>query len=112
VTFFRLMISWILWCVQQPLGQDEEAMTHWYKHRLSLGFEGVENVLIQDPRSCTFCHGDTPGSRETWRFSEVFNAWRHHLNKSTYLTIGRGGDVCEALEAYVAARTRRQPNAQ
>ena len=106
------MILWILCCIQGPLGQDEEAMTNWYKYRLSLGFEGLENVLIQDPLSCACCHGDMLGSRETRVFSRVFHAWCHNLNKSLYPIIGRGGGVRDTLEAFTADYPRRQPNAQ
>jgi hypothetical protein len=87
-------------------------MTHLYKHRLSLCFEGLENVLIQNPLSGAFCHGDALGSWETCWFSRFFNAWRHDLNRDSIPDHRSRWGLLRRAGSLHRRYPRRQPNAQ
>ena len=87
-------------------------MFDWYKHWLSLGFEGLENVLAQGPLIGAFSHGDTLGLLSICLFPQIFNTWRNDQNMSPYLTIGRVAAACDELDAFTAACPCRQPDAQ
>ncbi|HYE40145.1 MAG TPA: maleylacetoacetate isomerase, partial [Ramlibacter sp.] len=50
----------VLLHLRDALGQDQEARDDWYRHWIGVGFDGLEAMLADDPRSGTFCHGDTP----------------------------------------------------
>jgi maleylacetoacetate isomerase len=98
--------------IQGPMGQDDDAMIAWYNHWISLGFEAIEAMLVDNPETGDFCHGDTPGLADACLIPQIFNAQRHDLDMAAYPTIQRIWDRCATLEAFAAAHPNRQPDAQ
>src|SRR5436190_4101858 len=51
----------VLRYLTRELGRDEAALAEWYNHWIAVGFDALEPLLAQDPRTGAFCHGDAPG---------------------------------------------------
>jgi len=95
-----------------PLGHDQEAIERWYNHWITSGFNAFERLLADDPRTGTFCHGDTPGLADIALVPQVYNAHRYPLDLTHYPTILRVYENCKALDAFAAADPDRQPDSE
>ncbi|MBV8888830.1 MAG: maleylacetoacetate isomerase [Alphaproteobacteria bacterium] len=100
----------VLRYLHRPLGHDEVAVEAWYNHWIAAGFEALERLLADDPRTGAFCHGDRPGLADIALAPQVVNAERYRLDLSSYPTITRIFDTCMGLEAFAAAHPDRQPD--
>jgi maleylpyruvate isomerase len=98
--------------LRDPLGQDEAAVARWYNHWIAVGFEALEAMLAADPRTGTYCVGDTPGLADAVLIPQVVNAATYKLDMTPYPTIRRIFDRCMALEPFAAAHPTRQPDAE
>lgn len=94
------------------LAVDEAAKKAWYHHWVGSGLATVERLLAGDPRTGTFCHGDTPTLADLCLAPQVFNARRFDCDLSAMPTIRRIVAACEALEAFIQASPARQPDAE
>lgn len=102
----------VLQFLQGPLGIDQAAMTDWFNHWIRLGFDAIETLLADDPRTGRFCHGDHPGMADVCLVPQVFNSRRHDLDLTPYPTISRIWQACEAEVAFAEAHPSRQPDAE
>src|SRR5260370_752079 len=93
-----------------PLAHDEKAIERWYNHWITNGFAAFEQLLAADPRTGTFCHGETPGVADIALVPQVYNAHRYPLDLTGYPTIMRVYQNCKALDAFAAADPDRQPD--
>ena len=94
------------------LGVSEEQKNDWYRHWVTEGLSAVEQLLANDPRTGTFCHGDTPGLADCCLVPQVSNARRYHCALDAMPTITRIVDACEALDAFQRAAPARQADAE
>jgi maleylacetoacetate isomerase len=92
------------------LGQDQRVVETWYNHWIDVGFHAMEPLLAQDPRTGTFCHGDSPSLADIALVPQVVNAERYQLDMTPYPTITRIFDACVQLDAFAAAHPNRQPD--
>jgi maleylacetoacetate isomerase len=92
------------------LGQDQRVVETWYNHWIDVGFHAMEPLLAQDPRTGTFCHGDSPSLADIALVPQVVNAERYQLEMTPYPTIVRIFDACMQLDAFTAAHPNRQPD--
>jgi len=102
----------VLQYVQGPLGCSQEAMVAWYNHWIAQGFQALERMLADDPRTGRFCHGDGPGLADACLVPQVVNSQRHALDLTPYPTIRRIAEACDGLPAFQAAHPSRQPDAE
>lgn len=102
----------VLSYIQGPLGHDQATMIAWYNHWIQLGFEALETLLVDDPRTGHFCHGDQPGLADICLIPQVVNAGRHALDLGPYPTIRRISETCAELPAFVDAHPENQPDAE
>lgn len=91
--------------IPQPLRDD------WYRHWVQQGFAAVE-AMLKDPRTGTFCHGDTPGLADICLVPQVFNARRVDTPLAPYVRLMKVFDACMALPAFALAEPSRQPDAE
>jgi maleylacetoacetate isomerase len=98
----------VLRYLQRPLGHDEAAIATWYNHWIDIGFGAFEELLVGDPHTGVFCHGDVPGLADIALVPQVFNAGRYSLDLAPYPTIVQIYESCMKLEAFAAARPERQ----
>lgn len=102
----------VLQYIQGPLRHDQETMITWFNHWITLGFEALEALLAQDPRTGEFCHGEAPGLADVCLIPQIVNSERHNLDLAPYPTIQRIGEACSRLNAFQQAHPSAQPDAE
>ncbi len=100
----------VLRYLMHSLGHDETAIATWYNHWIDAGFQALERLLADDPRTGAFCHGEAPGIADIALVPQVVNAERYRLDLAPYPTIARIHQSCMALEPFAAAHPDRQPD--
>jgi maleylacetoacetate isomerase len=100
----------VLRYLTHSLDHDETAIATWYNHWIDAGFQALERLLVGDPRTGTFCHGEAPGIADIALVPQVVNAERYRLDLAPYPTIARIHQSCMALEAFATAHPDRQPD--
>jgi maleylacetoacetate isomerase len=91
---------------------SEQAKDAWYAHWVTEGLGMLEQHLVRDPRTGTFCHGEQPGLADCVLVPQVFNARRAHVDTSPFPTIERIDAACRALPAFQQAHPSVQPDAE
>lgn len=102
----------VLSYLTKTLGVSEEQKNAWYRHWVHEGLAAVEKLLADDPRTGTFCHGDTPGLADCCLVPQVFNARRFGCPLDSFPAIQRITAACESLAAFQLAAPGRQPDAE
>jgi maleylacetoacetate isomerase len=100
----------VLRYLHRPLGHDQGAIETWYNHWIDSGFGAIERLLVDDPHTGAFCHGEMPGLADIALVPQVYNAHRYPLDLTDYPTIMRVYQNCRALDAFAAADPDRQPD--
>jgi maleylacetoacetate isomerase len=90
--------------------RNESDIGVWYNHWIAAGFQALEKLLVDDPRTGLFCHGDRPGFADIALVPQVVNAERYQLDMSPYPTISRIFAACHKLPAFAAAHPDNQPD--
>ncbi|PWC56616.1 maleylacetoacetate isomerase [Azospirillum sp. TSO22-1] len=96
----------------KALGLDEEARNAWYRHWIAEGFDALEAMLANDPRTGRFCHGDQPTLADVFLVPQVSNAERFDCDLTPYPTVVRIAAAARALPAFADAAPERQPDAE
>lgn len=94
-----------------PLALSEDQKTEWYRHWVREGFEALETMLSNDPRTGQFCHGDQPGLADCCLVPQVYNARRFNLDMGAYPTISRIDAACMEMAAFAKASPEQQGDA-
>ncbi|MEO1657735.1 MAG: maleylacetoacetate isomerase [Pseudomonadota bacterium] len=68
----------VLKYLREQFGQSEEAVNAWYAHWITLGFEGLEE-LVQKHGSDTHCFGETVSFADICLVPQMFNARRFNV---------------------------------
>jgi len=102
----------VLGYLRQELHVDDAARARWYQHWVELGLTALETEVARSPRTGRFCHGDQPGLADCCLVPQLFNARRFDCDLSTYPTLLRIEQSCNALEAFQTAAPARQPDAE
>ena len=100
----------VLRYLSRPLGHDQAAIETWYNHWITAGFEALERLLAEDPRTGAFCDGDRPGLADIALAPQVFNSERYRLDLTPYPTIARIYANCMQLDAFSRAHPDSQPD--
>ena len=100
----------VLRYLTHSLGHDETAIGTWYNHWIAAGFRAMEQLLAADPRTDSFCYGNTPGLADMALVPQVVNAERYRLDLTPYPTIARIFENCMSLEPFIAAHPNKQPD--
>ena len=98
----------VLQYLRNTLGCDEEAVTAWYRHWVTLGFDAIEALI--EPRP--FCFGDTPTLADVCLVPQVFNARRFDVDLAPYPNIRAVDETCAGIDAFARAHPSRQPDAE
>lgn len=102
----------VLKYLRAHFGAGEAAVGTWYNHWIATGFDALEAVLANDPRTGVYCFGDTPGLADILLVPQVVNAANYKLDMTPYPTISRIFDACMALPAFENAHPRHQADAE
>lgn len=101
----------VLKYLRGPLGHDEETVSAWARHWISLGFAALEVQLAASPRRGRFCFGDAPTLADVCLVPQVANAMRVQTDLAPYPAIRAIDRACSELEAFQHAHPSRQPDA-
>lgn len=94
--------------MKQEFHADEFA---WIQHWTHEGLKGVEKMLADSPHTGRFCHGAHPTLADCVLVPQLFHARRFKCDLSTYPTLVRIDEACNALPAFHEAHPSRQPDA-
>jgi len=100
----------VLRYLTHSLRHDEAAIAAWYNHWIDAGFQALEKLLAEDPRTGGFCHGETPSFADVALVPQVVNAERYRLDLTSYPMITRIFESCMRLEPFAAAHPDNQPD--
>lgn len=89
----------VLTYLKTKLGQDEQAVTAWYHHWITEGFNALED-LIEGPR---FCFGEAPTLADVALVPQVANAERYRLPLTPWPKIAAIAAHCRSLEPFARA---------
>ncbi|MEO7495612.1 MAG: maleylacetoacetate isomerase [Massilia sp.] len=95
----------------KQLQVSPEQKNDWYRHWVAAGLEALERLVVRDPASGTFCHGDTPTMADVCLVPQLFNARRNDCDLAPYPTLTAIGERCEALETFRLAAPECQADA-
>jgi maleylpyruvate isomerase len=84
----------------------------WYRHWCEQGLAALETTLARDPRTGSFCFGDTPTMADCALVPQMANARRLSCDLSAMPTLLRIDAHCQTLPAFIAAAPANQPDAE
>lgn len=97
--------------LRQQLGQDDEAVTNWVQHWVTLGFEGYEG-LIKAHSNGRFSCGDSVTLADICLVPQVYNAVRFGCDLSSFPTIKSVDEHLKSLPAFMSAAPEQQADAE
>ncbi len=102
----------VLGYLSKTLGVSEDQKNAWYRHWVELGLTAVEDQLTTDPRTGTYCHGETPGMADVLLVPQIFNAQRFNCRLDHVPTVMRMHEACLKLPAFADSAPLLQPDAE
>lgn len=98
--------------LEQDLKVGDAARLDWQFHWIGRGFAALEAMLVRDPATDRFCHGDRPGLADICLVPQMANARRIGLELAAYPTLLRIEQAAFSLPAFSDARPENQPDAE
>lgn len=89
-------------------GFSEEQKNQWIRHWITLGFQGLEQIIKKTHGH--FCFGDLPTAADAFLIPQVFNAYRFEVDMERFPNIKEVEEHCQNLEAFRMAHPDRQPD--
>ncbi len=96
--------------LRQQLGQDEEAVTGWYRHWVGEAFEPLEKLVADT--SPDYCFGASVSLADVCLVPQVYNARRFDCDLSPYPKISRIVASLNASEPFAKAVPENQADAE
>jgi maleylacetoacetate isomerase len=100
----------VLKAITRDLGASDTQKSAWIANWIGTGFAAIETELARSPYTGTYCHGELPGLADCCLVPQVFSALRFNVDLTPYPTIVRIDAACNALEAFIAAHPKNQPD--
>ena len=102
----------ILKYLKGSLGQDQDAVSAWYRHWVETGFAALEARVKGDGLDDAFLSGERPGLADICLVPQMYNARRFEVDLSVYPILVRIDEACRALEPFERAAPENQPDAK
>lgn len=102
----------VLRYLKEPLGQDPEAVSAWYRHWIELGFVALEARVAREGGGSAFLSGDKPGLADICLVPQMYNARRFEVDLGPYPELVRIDEACRSLEPFERAAPENQPDAK
>ncbi len=99
----------VLKYLKNTLEISEENRTAWYKHWIEIGFQSLEQQLVQS--NGKFCFGDAPTFADCCLIPQVYNALRFNIELSDFPKINSIYQHCSTLKAFQKASPEAQIDA-
>ena len=96
----------------REFGASKEQKDAWYRHWVTEGLLAIEQMLVTQSGTATFCHGQAPTLADCCLVPQVFNARRFNCALDKMPTIQRIVAACETLPAFQNAAPANQPDAE
>ncbi len=93
------------------LGVSEDGRLTWYRHWVDQGLAALEGLVVHNPGTGQFCHGDQPSLADLCLVPQLYNARRFDIDLSRYPTLSHIDAACQALDAFAKAAPELQPDA-
>jgi maleylacetoacetate isomerase len=97
--------------LEHEFGVDEAARMAWCRHWTAAALHGLEEHLVMETGTGTFCHGDRPTIADICLMSQVAAAAFFSVDMAPYKTVARIAQACSAIDAVARAHPLRQPGA-
>jgi maleylacetoacetate isomerase len=97
--------------LKQQLQQDETNVNTWYRHWVTTGFVGLEELVQRHSSNGRYCFGDSLSLADILLVPQMFNARRFNTDLSPFPTLVGISTHLEAQPAFAAARPEVQPDA-
>jgi maleylpyruvate isomerase len=101
----------VLKYLKGTLGQDQEAVSAWYRHWIELGFAALEARVAGEGGGAPFLSGEKPGLADICLVPQMYNARRFEVDLAPYPELVRIDETCRALEPFERAAPENQPDA-
>jgi maleylacetoacetate isomerase len=108
-----LIVPRIRHYLEKDLGLDETTRMKWIKHWMDTASTALEEMLARDPRTGTYCVGDTPSIADICmvpHFSSTIMLYKNDVSR--WPTAHRIFENCMKLDAFSQTHPLRQPDAQ
>lgn len=92
------------------MGQDEAAVSAWYRHWSSVALDALEEMLRRRQRATTFCFGDAPGFAELHLVPQLYNCRRSGVDLAPYPLLVAADAACREIDGFRAAAPERMPD--
>ena len=97
--------------LRKPLGQTDDGVNTWYRHWVTEGFTGLEQLVRKHSKQQRFCYGDAVSLADICLVPQMFNARRFDTDLTPFPTLVAISTHLESLPAFANARPEVQPDA-
>lgn len=101
----------VLGYLKNDLGHPQEVVDTWYRHWCTVGLAPLETLAVRTSGG-RFTFGDAPGLADICLVPQLANARRFATDLSAFPRLLAIEAACNTVEAFVAARPDRQPDAE
>ena len=101
----------VLGYLRKELQQDDNGVNTWYRHWITTGFTGLEQLARQHSSTGRFCYGDAVSLADICLVPQMANARRFDTDLSAFPTLTGISKHLESLPAFAAARPEVQADA-
>ena len=102
----------VLQYLEKDLGLDDDSRAAWARRWIEDGFDAMEAMLRDDPRTGRHCFGDGPTVADVCLVPQIFNSQRFAVDMSRYPTLVRIHENCMRLPAFRDQAPERQADAE
>lgn len=94
--------------LKKDLSHDQNETTIWYHHWLRLGFDALENLLVNNPNTSRCCWGDDVTFADLCLIPQIYNAHRFNFPMDNYPLLNKINEYCLGLPYFEKARPENQ----
>ncbi len=98
----------VLQYLQTQLGASEAQKVEWSRHWIAVGFDALEEMLVDNVAMGRYCHGDSPTLADVCLVPQFYNALRWQVPLENYPTLRRIHAACAELDAFQRAAPEAQ----
>jgi maleylacetoacetate isomerase len=98
--------------LKQELGHDAAIVDTWYRHWITEGFRGLEQLAQKYSKSQHYMFGDAVSLADVCLVPQIYNARRFNTDLTPFPTLVAIATHLESLPEFAVARPEAQPDAR